>query len=173
MTPAFNFANTLAIPDLHRWYFYDNDRYRPGVFARFDFDDHGMFHAHLDGGWFQFINNERRNDQSLGRYSDPTILTPTTGTFSGGAGLLDYDKYVQNREIEYVEIGGGMNFADDMHLDATFNYSIGHYAQTTAQDHVRDSGRLPRQWPRNAWPSATIWPRRPRRSSRRTISRRS
>ena len=41
---------------------------------------------------------------------------------------------MQNREIEYVEIGGGMNFADDMHLDATFNYSIGHYAQTTAQD---------------------------------------
>jgi TonB-dependent receptor len=133
LSPTTNFANTIAIPDLHRWYFYDNDRYRPGVFGRFDFDNH-TFHAHVDGGWFQFINNERRNDQSLGRYSDPTILTPTTGTFSEGAGLIDYDKYVQNREIEYVEVGGGMNFADDMHLDATFNYSIGHYAQTTAQD---------------------------------------
>ena len=133
LSPTTNFANTIAIPDLHRWYFYDNDRYRPGVFGRFDFDNQ-TFHAHVDGGWFQFINNERRNDQSLGRDSDPTILTPTTGTFSAGTGLIDYDKYVQNREIEYVEVGGGMNFADDMHLDATFNYSIGHYAQTTAQD---------------------------------------
>ncbi|HTW34016.1 MAG TPA: TonB-dependent receptor [Rhizomicrobium sp.] len=134
LTPSTNFANTIGIPDLHRWYFYDNDRYRPGVFGRFDFDDHGMFHAHLDGGWFQFINNERRNDQSLQRESDPTMLTDTTGTFSSGAGVLDYDKYVQNRELEYVEAGGGVNFADDMHLDAMFNYSIGHYAQTTAQD---------------------------------------
>ena len=134
LTPTTNFNGTLPIPDLHRWYFYDNDRYRPGVFGRFDFDDHGMFHAHVDGGWFQFINNERRYDQSLGRNSDPTILTDTTGTFTAGTGLIDFDKYVQNREIEYVEVGGGMNFADDMHLDATFNYSIGHYSQTTAQD---------------------------------------
>jgi TonB-dependent receptor len=134
LAPTTNLANTIAIPDLHRWYYYDNDRYRPGVFGRFDFDDHGMFHAHIDGGWFQFINNERRYDQSLGRDSNPTIQTDTTGTFSAGTGLIDYDKYVQNREIEYIEAGGGMNFADDMHLDATFNYSIGHYAQTTAQD---------------------------------------
>jgi TonB-dependent receptor len=134
LTPATNFANTIGIPDLHRWYFYDNDRYRPGVFGRFDFDDHGMFQAHLDGGWFQFINNERRNDQSLERESDPIMLTDTTGTFSQGAGILDYDKYVQNREVEYVEGGAGMRFDDDMHLDATFNYSVGHYAQTTAQD---------------------------------------
>ena len=134
LSPVSNLANTIPIPDLHRWYFYDNDRYRPGVFGRFDFDDHGMFHAHLDGGWFQFINNERRYDQSLGRASDPTILTDTTGTFSAGTGLIDFDKYVQNREVEYIEAGGGMNLPDDMHLDATFNYSIGHYAQTTAQD---------------------------------------
>ncbi len=129
-----NLANTIAIPDLHRWYFYDNDRSRPGVFGRFDFDDHDMFHAHVDGGWFQFINDERRYDQSLGRASDPTLLTATTGTFSAGSGLIDYDKFVQNRVVEYVEAGGGLNLPGDMHLDATFNFSQGHYAQTTAQD---------------------------------------
>ncbi len=56
---------------------------------------------------------------------------------------MDYDKYVQNREIEYVEVGGGMNFADDMHLDVTFNYSIGHYAQTTARRPVHRTLRRP------------------------------
>jgi TonB-dependent receptor len=135
LNPSDNVANGyIGIPDRHRWYFYDNDRYRPGYFARFDFDDHAMFHAHVDGGYFQFINNENRYSQYLNRVGDATLLTDTTGTFAEGSGEVDYDKYVQNRESEFIEAGGGINFAANMHLDATFNYSIGHYAQTTAED---------------------------------------
>ena len=47
--------------------FYDNDRTRPAGFARFDYNDHGMFHADVEAGFFEFINNENRWSQYLNR----------------------------------------------------------------------------------------------------------
>ena len=74
----------LAIPDRHRWYFYDNDRTRPGVFSRLDFNDHSMFHADVAGGLFEFINDENRYSQYLNRVGNATITTSTTGSFAAG-----------------------------------------------------------------------------------------
>ena len=134
LSPSSSLAGTVGIPDRHRWYFYDNDRTRPGLFSRFDFDDHSMFHAHIAGGFFQFINDENRHSQYLNRSGDPTITSPTTGSFAAGYAEVDYDKYVQDRFLEYVDVGGGVNFDSDMHLDLTLSYSIGHYSQTTDED---------------------------------------
>ena len=50
-------------PNRHGWYWYDNDRTRPGAFSRSDYDDHNMFHAHIEGGVFEFTNDEHRYSQ--------------------------------------------------------------------------------------------------------------
>jgi TonB-dependent receptor len=134
LKPSDNVAGLIPIPDRHRWYFYDNDRTRPGAFGRFDFDDHSMFHAHIAGGVFEFINDENRYSQYLNRVGNATITSPTTGSFAQGSPEVDYDKYVQYRQLSYVDIGGGADFTDKMHLNVTFNYGVGQYKQTTDED---------------------------------------
>src|SRR5579859_3300704 len=122
LKPTDSVAGLVPIPDRHRWYWYDNDRTRPGVFGRLDFDDHSMFQAHVAGGLFEFINDENRWSQYLNRVGNATINSPTTGSFAQGAPEVDYDRYVQLRQMAYVDVGGGMNLSNRMHLDATFNY---------------------------------------------------
>ena len=131
LKPSDSVTGLIPIPDRHRWYFYDNDRTRPGVFGRFDFDDHSMFHAHIAGGLFEFINNEHRYSQYLNRVGNVTITSPTTGSFAQGAPEADFDKYVQYRQLTYVDAGGGVDFSSSMHLDVTANYGVGQYKQTT------------------------------------------
>ncbi|HLY26539.1 MAG TPA: TonB-dependent receptor [Aggregatilineales bacterium] len=131
LKPTDSVAGLVPIPDRHRWYWYDNDRTRPGVFGRLDFDDHSMFQAHVAGGLFEFINDENRWSQYLNRVGNATINSPTTGSFAQGAPEVDYDRYVQLRQMAYVDVGGGMNLSNRMHLDATFNYGVGQYKQTT------------------------------------------
>lgn len=134
LKPSDNVAGLLPVPDRHRWYFYDNDRTRPGAFGRFDYDDHAMFHAHVAGGIFEFINDENRYSQYLNRVGNVTITSPTTGSFAQGSPEADYDKFVQYRQLTYVDIGGGADFSDAMHLNVTFNYGVGQYKQTTDED---------------------------------------
>ena len=134
LKPSDSVAGDLAIPDRHRWYFYDNDRTRPGAFARFDFDDHSMFHADVEGGFFEFVNDESRSSQYLNRVGNATITSATTGSFASGSPEVDYDKYVQYREIAYVAANVGADFADDMHLNLKLNYGEGQYRQTDDED---------------------------------------
>lgn len=134
LKPADNLAGLVPIPDRHRWYFYDNERTRPGAFARFDFDDHQMLHAHVSAGEFEFINDEHRYSQYLNRVGDATITSPTTGSFAQGAPETDFDKYVQYRELSYIDAGAGITFAPGVSLEVTANYGVGHYKQTTAED---------------------------------------
>jgi TonB-dependent receptor len=134
LKPGDSVAGLIPIPDRHRWYFYDNDRTRPGAFGRLDYDDHAMFHAHVAGGIFEFINDEHRYSQYLNRVGNATITAPTTGSFAQGAPETDYDKYVQYRQLTYVDVGGGADFAQNMHLNVTFNYGVGQYKQTTDED---------------------------------------
>ena len=63
--PGDSVAGLIPIPDRHRWYYYDNDRTRPGAFGRLDYNDHDMFHAHIAGGIFEFINNEHRCTRNI------------------------------------------------------------------------------------------------------------
>ncbi|MGA7712145.1 MAG: TonB-dependent receptor [Rhizomicrobium sp.] len=134
LNPSDIVTGDVAIPDRHRWYFYDNDRTRPGVFGRFDFNDHKMFYAHVSGGLFEFINDENRYSQYLSRIGNPTITSPTTGSFAQGNAEADFDRYVQYRQITYADAGGGVKLSPDMHVDLFLNYSTGHYKQTTAED---------------------------------------
>jgi TonB-dependent receptor len=134
LKPSDNVSALLPVPDRHRWYFYDNDRTRPGAFGRLDYDDHQMFHAHVSGGIFEFINDENRYSQYLNRVGNITVTGPTTGSFAQGSPETDYDKYVQYRQLTYVDVGGGADFADNMHLNVTFNYGVGQYKQTTDED---------------------------------------
>jgi TonB-dependent receptor len=134
LKPTDDLTGLIPIPDRHRWYFYDNDRTRPGVFGRFDFDDHQMLHAHVSAGEFEFINDEHRYSQYLNRVGNATITSPTTGSFAQGAPETDYDKYVQYRELTYVDAGAGMTLAPGVSLELTANYGVGHYKQTTAED---------------------------------------
>lgn len=134
LQPSDNVAGLIPIPDRHRWYFYDNDRTRPGIFGRLDWTDHSMFHAHLSGGLFEFVNNEDRYSQYLNRAGNATITSPTTGSFAQGAPETDYDRYVQYRQLTYVDAGFGADFGERMHADVTVNYGMGHYKQTTDED---------------------------------------
>lgn len=134
LLPSDNVAGLIPVPDRHRWYFYDNDRTRPGLFGRLDWDDHHIFHAHLSGGIFEFINNENRYSQYLNRIGNDAINSPTTGSFAQGAPETDFDRFVQYRQLTYVDAGFGADFAPDLHADVTVNYGMGHYKQTTDED---------------------------------------
>jgi len=134
LQPSDNVSGLIPIPDRHRWYFYDNDRTRPGLFSRLDWDDHQMFHAHVAGGIFEFVNNESRYSQYLNRVGNATITSPTTGSFAQGSPESDFDRYVQYRQLTYVDVGGGADFGPHTHANVTFNYGMGHYKQTTDED---------------------------------------
>ena len=124
----------MPIPDRHRWYFYDNDRTRPAGFARFDYNDRGMFHADIEAGAFEFVNNENRWSQYLNRLGNATITSPTTGSFASGAPEADFDRYVQYRELNYLQGHAAIDFAANTHLDFTVNYGVGQYRQTDDED---------------------------------------
>jgi len=134
LKPGDNVTNLLPIPDRHRWYYYDNDRTRPAAFARFDYNDHGMFHADLEGGFFEFVNDENRWSQYLNRVGNATITSPTTGSFAQGAPEADFDRYVQYREMNYINGHAAIDFAAHTHLDFTANYGVGQYRQTDDED---------------------------------------
>jgi hypothetical protein len=80
-----------------------------------------MWHAHLSSGFFSFTNNENRYSQYLNRVGPADIDTATTGSFSEGSGEVDYDHYVQLRELAYVDFGAGVDFDAKTHLDLTVN----------------------------------------------------
>jgi TonB-dependent receptor len=134
LSPTSNINGDIAIPDRHRWYFYDNIRQRPGVFTRLDFNDHHMWRAHLSAGYFTFTNDENRYSQYLNRVGQPTMTTATAGSFAGGNAEVDYDRYVQLRELAYVDAGVGADFDAKTHLNLTANFGYGHYRQSTAED---------------------------------------
>ena len=160
LKPSDSISGLIPIPDRHRWYFYDNDRTRPGVFGRFDFNDHKMFYGHISGGLFEFINDENRYSQYLNRVGDATITSPTTGSFAQGSAEADFDRYVQYRQITYADAAGGVTLAPEMHVDLFLNYSTGHYKQTTAED------QFTLCHDRRIWPSTMISMRSPRPCSR-------
>jgi TonB-dependent receptor len=134
LKPSGQVQNLVPIPDRHRWYFYDNDRTRPAGFARFDYNDHGMFHADVEAGAFEFVNNENRWSQYLNRVGNATITSPTTGSFASGAPEADFDRYVQYRELNYLQGHAAIDFAANTHLDFTANYGVGQYRQTDDED---------------------------------------
>jgi len=134
LKPSQDVSQLLPIPDRHRWYWYDNERTRPGAFARFDYDDGEHWHAQLSGGAFDFNNDENRYSQYLNRVGPATILSPTTGSFALGSGEVDYDHYLQIRQVQYLQVSGGTVFGPDIHVDLTANYGIGRYRQNTQED---------------------------------------
>jgi TonB-dependent receptor len=134
LKPSDSVVGLVPIPDRHRWYFYDNDRTRPAGFARFDYNDHGMFHADVEAGFFEFINNENRWSQYLNRVGNATITSPTTGSFAQGAPESDFDRFVQYREMNYINGHAAIDFAANTHLDFTANYGEGQYRQTDDED---------------------------------------
>jgi TonB-dependent receptor len=134
LKPSDSVVNDVPIPDRHRWYFYDNDRTRPAGFTRFDYNDHGMFRADIEAGFFEFINNENRWSQYLNRVGNATITSPTTGSFASGAPEADFDRFVQYRELNYIQGHGALDFAANTHLDFTVNYGEGQYRQTDDED---------------------------------------
>jgi TonB-dependent receptor len=134
LKPSQGVAGDIAIPDRHEWYFYDNLRTRPGAFTRFDFNDHHRWHAHLEGGIFAFKNDESRYLQYLNRVGPADILTASTGSFAEGAAEVQYDKYIQWRQISYVDFGVGTDLDAKTHIDLTLDYGLGHYRQNTAED---------------------------------------
>ena len=108
LTPSTNVADLDPVPDRHRWYFYDNNRTRPGAFGRVDFNDHEMFHAHLSGGIFENVNDEHRYSQYLNKAGNSTITSLTRpAASSAGAPDVDYDKFVQYRQLAYADAGAG------------------------------------------------------------------
>jgi TonB-dependent receptor len=134
LKPSDSVAGLVPVPDRHRWYWYDNDRTRPGVFTRFDYDDHAMFHAHVEGGVFEFVNDEHRYSQYLNRVGNATITSDTTGSFATGSPEVDFDKYVQYRQLSYIDVGGGVDFSDNERIELTAVYGVGQYKQTTDED---------------------------------------
>ncbi len=134
LLPSQNVAGDIPIPDRHQWYLYDNVRTRPGLFSRFDFDDHQMWRAHLDGGIFRFKNDESRYTQFLNRVGPADITTATTGDFAQGNAQAQYDKYIQYRELAYIDFGVGATLGPKTHVDFTADYGYGHYRQNTAED---------------------------------------
>jgi TonB-dependent receptor len=134
LKPGDNISGLIPIPDRHRWYFYDNIRTRPGFFARADYDDNHAWKANVSGGLFTFTNDENRYSQYLNRVGNATIATATTGSFAQGSGEVDYDRYVQFREIAYVNLDIAREFGPGNRLNLTANYGYGHYRQNTAED---------------------------------------
>ncbi len=134
LKPSDQVQNLVPIPDRHRWYFYDNDRTRPGAFTRLDYNDHGMFHADVEAGFFEFINNENRWSQYLNRSGNATITSPTTGSFAAGSPEDDFDRFVQYRELNYINGHAVVDFAPHTRLDFTANYGVGQYRQTDDED---------------------------------------
>jgi TonB-dependent receptor len=143
LKPSDSVAGLVPIPDRHRWYWYDNDRTRPGAFTRFDYDDHAMFHAHIEGGVFEFVNDEHRYSQYLNRIGNATINSDSTGSFAAGNAEVDFDKYVQYRQLSYIDVGGGVNFSDRQHVEVSAVYGVGQYKQTTAEDQFTPPSTVP------------------------------
>jgi TonB-dependent receptor len=151
LTPNTDVDGDIAIPNRHRWYWYDNVRTRPGAFLRFDFDDHHMFHGQVSGGYFTFKNDENRYSQYLNvptcsasnTAGCPTITSATTGSFSSGSGEVDFDKYIQYRTIAYVDGSFGATLDHNTHIDLTANYGVGRYRQDTAEDQFTTASNSP------------------------------
>jgi len=143
LKPSDQVQNLVPIPDRHRWYYYDNDRTRPAAFTRLDYNDHGMFHADIEGGFFEFVNNENRWSQYLNRSGNATITSPTTGSFAAGSPEDDFDRFVQYRELSYVQGHAALDFAANTHLDFTFNYGVGQYRQTDDEDQFLGAANSP------------------------------
>ena len=135
LTPATSVKGLLPIPDRRRWYSYDNMRERPGGYAKFEFDDHQRFRAHLSGGVFEHTNDENRYSQYLNRGpATATITGPDQATFATGSAETDYDHYTQYRRVWFAELGGGMAIDDGTRIDALFNYASSLYRQNTTED---------------------------------------
>ncbi len=91
----------------------------------------------------------------LNRVGNDTIhRSLTTGGFAQGSPETDFDRYVQTRQLTYVDAGFGADFGPDLHADVTVNYGMGHYKQTTDED------QFPPPRPRPPMPSPMTWPRR-------------
>lgn len=143
LKPGDSVVGLVPIPDRHRWYFYDNDRTRPGVFTRLDYKDHGAFHADLEAGAFEFVNNENRYSQYLNRDGYATITSTTTGSFAAGSPEVDYDRYVQYRELNYLNGHAALDFDAHTHIDFTANYGVGQYRQTDDEDQFLGAANSP------------------------------
>ncbi|HEY2009576.1 MAG TPA: TonB-dependent receptor [Rhizomicrobium sp.] len=134
LKPGDSVVGLTPIPDRHRWYFYDNDRTRPAGFTRLDYNDHGMFRADIEAGFFEFVNNENRWSQYLNRVGNATITSPTTGSFASGSPESDFDRYVQYRELNYIQGHAAVDFSPSTRVDFTANYGVGQYRQTDDED---------------------------------------
>lgn len=135
LKPTTNAAGDIAVPNTHRWYFYDNVRTRPGVFSKLEWKKDDIFHVALSGGVFEHLNNENRYSNYLTN-SGGTVSasSPTTGSVSSGKADIDYDRYFQYRELAYVDLRGELHLAPKTELDFDANYGYGHYRQDTIED---------------------------------------
>lgn len=125
LTPGASVQGLDPVPDRHRWYFYDNIRERPGVFAKLEFDDHHAWASHLSFGLFEHDNDEHRYSNYLNKAGTITITSPTTGSFSQGSADADYDKYNQYRRLAYIDFGLEWRMDPLSKVSLQLNYGYG------------------------------------------------
>ena len=72
-----------------------------------------------------------------------TIDSDTTGSFAAGNAEVDFDKYVQYRQLSYIDVGGGLNFSNRQHVEMRAVDGVGQYKQTTAEDQFTPPSTVP------------------------------
>lgn len=134
-------ATATPVPNRLRWLSYDNLRERRGLFGKYEFSGAHSFRAHLTGGYFQHLNDERRDSnifiQNTAASIKPVFSSATTGTVSSANAQTDYAAFFQNRRIIYGEFGASLDPTYDSRLNFTAHYAIGDYHQDTTLDTYR------------------------------------
>lgn len=134
-------ATATPVPDRRRWLSYDNLRERRGAFGKYEFSGESGLRAHLTGGYFQHLNDERRDSNILIQNTavsiKPVFTSPTSGTVSSANAQTDYAAFFQDRRIIYGEFGASLQPSPDSRASITTHYAVGDYHQDTTLDTYR------------------------------------
>lgn len=143
-------SNADVVPSVRRWLHYDNLRQRYGGLAKFEFDDHVMFHGALTFADFYNTNDEDRQANSAvpntaltaatNKYTFITGVTPNGGTVTSGTYAQDDDsRFFQKRGIKYGDFHGELTPGSHIKADFGVNYAIATYHQ----DAINEVFRIP------------------------------
>jgi TonB-dependent receptor len=143
LTPETNVKSLglINVPGQTGWLTYDDVRTRQSLFGKLEYKGGDVLKLHLTGGYFEHTLNEDRNNQYFDTVGNPTITSPTTGSFAAGSASVGYDHYLLDRQLKYGEFGASLNLPHDLHVDFTANLADGVYDQKSVDDSFSYNGR--------------------------------
>ena len=129
LTPSANVTADSIVPQNIGWLNYDDIRTRESLLGKLEYDDGSTLKMHLTGGYFSHNLNEDRTYNYLKEAGPTTLTGPDQASYTGASASAEYDKYIIERQITYLEYGAEYRPTSDLKLDATVNWAHSSYNQ--------------------------------------------